>query len=68
MAEFLVVEVIFPDLEGSLHILLNVLHFGIPDGLQRLVLCTVNLISVLLAMSPPIEHLGQQVLAHKAVT
>lgn len=67
MAEFLVVEVVFPDLEGSLHIFFAVLHLDIPNGLQRLVLRAVDFIGVLLSVSPFVEHLGQQVLAHEAV-
>ena len=58
-------EVISPHLESSLDLFVAVFDLSFPDGLKGLVFLAVELISVLLAISPLIEHLCEKLVSHE---
>ena len=63
----LVVHVVFPNLEVSLHVSGTVLLLGLPHHLQGPVLSTVEAFSVLLPPPPLVEHPAKQVPPHEFV-
>ena len=67
MSELSEFEIISPHLEGSLNLFVAVSDLGLPDGLEGLVFLAVELISVLLAISPHIEHLSEELVSHEFV-
>ena len=64
----LIVHVVLPNLEVSLHVSSTVFLLGAPHHLQGLVLGTVEGFSVLLPPPPLIEHPAKEMLPHKVVT
>ncbi len=68
LKELNVLQIVFPDLEGSLHFFPAVLCFTVPDRLQRFVFSSVYPIGVLLSIAPHIEHLSKKLFAHEDVT
>ena len=65
--EFSVIHVITPHLEGSLDVFAAVLSLGVPNGLKGAVLCTIKIFSVLLSVSPHVEHLREELPPHELV-
>ena len=64
----LVVHVVFPNLEVSLHVSGTVLLLGLPHHLQGPVLSTVEAFSVLLPPPPLVEHPTKEMPPHEFVT
>ena len=64
----LIVHVVLPNLEVSLHVSGTVLLLGRPHHLQGLVLGTVEAFSVLLSPPPLVEHPAKEVPPRECVT
>ncbi len=50
-----------------MHIFVNILYLGVPDGLESLVFGAIHHVGVQLTVAPQIEHSSEQLFTHEII-